>query len=208
MPATAVAGVTIDADTLLQASRRIDWRFLLPNPELGRVTCVGAMPGSLLEALQLFSHSLSTLALEAAADAPAAQADLVVVRQLSPDKLRLAVRHLRPGGYLYVEMEGLLSPKRPRLPWKHARLATPPGCMTAVARAGFVDVAAHWHWPNFASCTRIIPLDDRGALQHAFVKGGRSAKARLQSVAGQGLLQSGLLVYMVPRFSVVARLKS
>lgn len=208
VPATAVAGITIDADTLLQASRRIDWRFLLPDPELGRVICLGSLPDSLLESLRLFSHSLNTLALEAAQDAPAAQADLVVVRQLTPDKLRLAVRHLRPGGYLYAEMEGLLSPKRPRPPWKQARLATPPGCITAVAGAGFVDVVAYWHWPNFASCTRIIPLDDRGALQHAFVNGGRSAKARLQAVAGQGLLQSGLLVHIVPRFSVVARLKS
>lgn len=208
MPATAVAGVTVDADTLLQASRRIDWRFLLPNPELGHVTCLGSVPGGLLESLQLFSGSLSTLTLSAAQDEPALQADLVVVRQLSPEKLRLAVRHLRPGGYLYAEMEGLLSPKRPRPPWKHARLATPSGCVTAVARAGFIDVTAHWHWPNFASCTRIIPLDDRGALQHAFVKGGRGAKARLQSVTGQGLLQSGLLVHIVPRFSVVARLNN
>jgi hypothetical protein len=29
-------------DALLQASRRLDWRFLLREPELGQVACIGS----------------------------------------------------------------------------------------------------------------------------------------------------------------------
>ncbi|MCK5923931.1 MAG: hypothetical protein KAG66_23555, partial [Methylococcales bacterium] len=42
-----------DADTLLQASRRIDWRFLLPSPELGQVGIVGGVPDDLRTALEM-----------------------------------------------------------------------------------------------------------------------------------------------------------
>ena len=33
-------------DARLAAVRRVDWRFLLPRPELGRVGCAGAVPAS------------------------------------------------------------------------------------------------------------------------------------------------------------------
>jgi len=40
------------------------------------------------------------------------------------------------------------------------------------------------------------------------VRGGRSAKAKLQSGFGRLLLWSGLLKQIVPRFSIVARLSN
>ncbi len=206
LPANAGAGTNLDADTLLQASRRIDWRFLMPDPELGQVACLGILPADLLDSLRLFSDSLTVLTPDVALNTLTEQYDIVVVQQLSLDKLHSAAGLIRPGGYLYAENEGMLSPNGPRPPWKHGRLALPTGCIAAVSQAGFVDVQAHWHWPNFASCTRIIPLDDRGAVQYAFVSGGRSIKARLQSVIGRTLLWSGLLERIVPRFSIIARL--
>lgn len=203
LAADAGTSTNLDADTLLQASRRIDWRFLLPDPELGQVACLGMLPADLLDSLRLFSDSLTVLTPDVALNG---QYDIVMVRQLSLDKLSSAAGLIRPGGHLYAENEGMLSPNRPRPPWKYGRLALPTGCIAAVSQAGFVNVQAHWHWPNFAGCTRIIPLDDRGAVQYAFVSGGRSIKARLQSVIGRTLLWSGLLERIVPRFSIVARL--
>ena len=215
-------GTDLDADTLLQASRRLDWRFLFPDPELGQVACLGAVPANLLDSLRLFSESLTVLAMDAEVfgtsseqNVEPGQYDVVVARQLSIGKLRLAAERLKAGGYLYAEIDGVLSSKGQRRgfrhfvrSWKNWRLATPAGCITAVTRAGFTEVQGHWHWPNFAACTRIIPLDDRGALRFSFVRGGRSAKAKVQSGLGRWLLWSGLLMHIVPRFSVVARLNS
>jgi hypothetical protein len=195
-----------DADALLQASRRLDWRFLLPDPELGQVACLGTVPDNLIDSLRLFTKSLTVLHMDSEQYVEPGRYDVVVVRQLSIDKLRLAAQGLKPGGYLYAEIDSLLASNRHRRNWRNWRLALPAGCMTAVTRAGFTETQGHWHWPNFAACTVIIPLDDRGALRYSFVRGGRSAKAKLQSGLGRLLLGSGLLRHVVPRFSVVARL--
>ncbi len=50
-----------DCDRLLPASRRLDWRFLLPNPELRNVLYVGPAHGALWESLRLFSASLTVV---------------------------------------------------------------------------------------------------------------------------------------------------
>lgn len=192
----------LDADTLLQASRRLDWRFLFPDPELGHVACLGAVPADLQDSLRLFSESLTP----SEQNGEAGQAELIIVHHLSNEKLRLAAERLRPGGYLYAENKGLLPPKLRHLRRMQWRFAVPSTCVTAVTQAGFTEVQAHWHWPNFTACTRIIPLDDRGALQYSFVRGGRNAKARLRSGFGRLLLWSGLLKQIVPHFSIVARL--
>jgi hypothetical protein len=42
-------------DALLQASRRVDWRFLPAEPELGRVAYLGSDDPELVESLRLFS---------------------------------------------------------------------------------------------------------------------------------------------------------
>ncbi len=222
-------GADLDADELLEASRRLDWRFLFPDPELGQVACLGTVPANLLDSLQIFSKSVTVLAMDAEVcrgfrhfvgtsseqKKEPDQYDVVVARQLTIDKLRLAAERLKSGGYLYAEIDGLLSSSGQRRgfrhfvrSWKNWRLATPAGCISAVARAGFTEVQGHWHWPNFAACTQIIPLDDRGALRFSFVRGGRSVKAKVQSGLGRGLLWSGLLVHIVPRFSIVAQLNS
>jgi hypothetical protein len=205
----------LDADALLQASRRLDWRFLFPDPELGQVACLGAVPTNLLESLRLFSESLTVLAMDAEVFGTSSeqnvgpdQYDVVVAHQLSIDKLRLATERLKSGGYLYAEIDGLFSSNGQLRSWKNWRLATPASCITAVTRAGFTEAQGHWHWPNFTACTKIIPLNDRGALRFSFVRGGRNAKAKMKSGIGRWLLWSGLLMHIVPRFSVVARLNS
>ena len=202
----AISGnsASLDADAFLQASRRLDWRFLLPNPHLGHVASLSTVPDNLLDSLRLFSDSLTELTLASNQQSVESQYDVIVVRHLSKSKLKMAAERLKPGGYLYAEIDGIPSPKRQDSFWKNRQFVTPTRCVTAVTRAGFSEVQAHWHWPNFANCTKIIPLNDREALHYAFVGGGRSAKARLQSVAGRFLLGSGLLVHTVSRFSIVA----
>ena len=166
------------------------------------MACLGAVAAELQDSMRLFSESLTVLALEEKQNGEMGQFDVVVLRHLSSEKLELAAEWLKPGGYLYAENDGYLSGG------KHWRFAVPSACVTAVSQAGFTEVQAHWHWPNFAACTRIIPLDDRDALRFSFVRGGRSAKARLQSGFGRLLLWSGLLKQVVPRFSIIAQLDS
>jgi hypothetical protein len=82
-------GQALDADALLQASRRVDWRFLLPDPNLGHVAYVGPGRGALIESLRLFSTSL-TLPETRATTTAIAQYDLVVTSGPSLEMLRRA----------------------------------------------------------------------------------------------------------------------
>jgi hypothetical protein len=190
-----------DADTLLQASRRVDWRFLLPDPNLGRVAYFGPARGALLDSLRLFSTSLEV---GEPADAGSAQYDIVVVSGPSIDELRRAARLVRPGGFLYVEAYGPLYHRRLRRGLgRRPRFAA--DYMAAVERLGLAEAEAHWHWPNFESCAEIVPLGERDALLLALARRHSSASTRLKSALGRALLRSGLFIWLVPCFSVVAR---
>src|SRR5690554_4262812 len=99
--ATLPGGQSTDA--LLQASRRLDWRFLLGGPELDRVLYAGRPQGTLWESLRLFSGSLSVLE---TTELGAAAYDVGVARNPKPQALRHLTSLLRPGGWLYAEIDG------------------------------------------------------------------------------------------------------
>jgi hypothetical protein len=189
--------VSLDADALLQASRRVDWRFLLPDPNLGHVAFLGPARGSLVESLRLFSTAL------AANDAARQEAlyDVVVAATPTHAQLRRAAGLLRPGAHLYVEARG---------PFKLARLLRrgqprfAADYVAAVQRLGLVEALAHWHWPNFENCAEITPLGQRDALLLALARRRSGTGAQLKSLAGRALLWSGLFERLVPCFSVVA----
>lgn len=202
----------IHSDALLQASRRLDWRFLLPDPDLGLVAYLGPAQGALVESLRLFSASLTVIEMSQAHSEPAARYDVVVTTEPSYETLREAANWVRAGGFLYAEAYGLFQAGRllrrtgrHRLSLKGPRLCYPADYVVALERLGFTEIQAHWHWPDFESCTKIIPLENHMALHYIVDWGGRNAKARLKSVLGRCLLRSGLLVRLVPFFSIVAR---
>lgn len=195
-------GMQTHSDALLQASRRVDWRFLLPDPELGQVACVGPARGTLPESLRLFSASL-TLIETPRACGDTAQYDVVVASGPSYQTLRQMARLVRPGGFLYVEAHRRLWPGRP------VSVKVPqPRCaadyLAVVERLGFVEAQAYWHWPDFESCSEIVPLDDRAALVHVFTRRRSDVATRLKSTLGRWLLWSGLLALVIPCFSIVA----
>src|SRR4029450_13503910 len=143
----------VSHDALLDASRRVDWRFLLPDPELGQVAYIGETDPELVRSLMLFSDELNTWR-SATGDQQEQSHDVVVVRNASVDDLQAGSDLLRPGGWLYVEVEG----GRRRLEERAARSAR--GYARALEKLGLVDVDAYVHWPDFASCRAIVPLDD------------------------------------------------
>jgi len=186
----------------LELSRRVDWRFLLPQLRVERVACVGRTDQPLQSALPLVGETVNYLEAGAFDDATAATEfegtfDLVVIRGTKHALLKRAAKLVRPGGSLYLEVERPLL--RPDL-WRH----TPAGMARRVARLGFRNVAAHWHWPSHARCTSILPLDDGGAAVRHFVEHqGSSTTQRIKKTAGRLVLSLGLVNCVVGSFSIV-----
>ncbi len=88
------------SDQDLQLARRIDWRFLLPEPYLRRVAYFGHEPAALPSALTHFSESLRINSV-----AESGSFDLVVLHLIEASSLPKAHKLLVPGGFLYWEMK-------------------------------------------------------------------------------------------------------
>ena len=188
---------------MLQAARRIDWRFLLPSPELGSVACLGPCDVPLIDALARFGDSVTLFdgAGGAAPEGDLSTHDLAVLRDPTVELLGRAAQLVRPGGWVYAEVHGPLA--RAGRGGRRPRFAV--ACARVLEELGFEQVAVHWHWPAFASCSEIVPLADRAAVRHALGRRRSSLGARLKAVVGALLLAGGLLPYLVPCASVVAR---
>ncbi|HMQ34539.1 MAG TPA: hypothetical protein PKD53_27635 [Chloroflexaceae bacterium] len=198
-PGRAGRGARARSDALLQASRRLDWRFLLPDPSPGQILYIGPPRGSLLEALRLLDAPLTAVAGPGAVPAGAAF-ELAVAPAPTSEALQAAAGALKPGGHLYAEVHGPLA-------WKTRRkgaVGSARGAADALRRLGFSSVGLHWHWPSFESCTRILPLARWEALGYvAGASGERPAALRL--AAARALLGSGLAAALAPHVSIVAR---
>jgi hypothetical protein len=208
-------GVSLLGDALLQASRRVDWRFLLSSPEIGDVACIGALEATHLKALRLFSASLTEDGTLRADGKAGRRYDTVVIARPDRDLIRRAAELLKPGGFLYVEARAFTSLalirhwKRPRgvrrTGREYLRFYRARRCVSAIERLGFVDVRVQWHWPDFESCLKIIPLNDPGALSYALGLGRCSQRNPLLRALGAWLPRSGLISRIAPCFSVIAQ---
>jgi hypothetical protein len=101
-PKAATKPAASRSDHELQLARRIDWRFLLPEPYLRRVVYLGPETEDLPAALKHFSESLRVNAVE-----KNGSFDLVVLRLREASSLAKADALLAPGGFLYWEMKPL-----------------------------------------------------------------------------------------------------
>lgn len=212
-----------DRDQLLQLSRRLDWRFLLPTPQLGKVAYLGPVAATLPGALYHFCDSLTLIAgteklsSEEAQESKAYFDQVVVCSQRLADA-QMAASLLAEGGYLYWEIKRpalctmlrtLVVDKKQPTPFtfgKHRRwdLASCRKYSAYLAQLGFTDIAAHWHRPDFENCLEFIPLDDPIALASAFARSAGSLLSMVQLAIGRKLIKTPLLAYTVPCFSIVA----
>ena len=176
-------------DSLLQVSRRADWRFLLPDPELGRVACV-TTDAELAEACSRLAAS--TVLLSVPEDGEPGAFDIVVLTGPSPADLASAVALLRPGGWIYVELRPPLFRRRGTRDW-----------IIAMERLGLVGVEAHRHWPDFSSAVEIVPLADACAIQNMLLR--RTAAASVKKVVARLLSAAGLLGLVAPCASLIGR---
>ena len=146
--------------------RRVDWRFLLADPQPKRVICFAH--GSMGEALALVSGEVVVpqqpqwprgperpRAVAGPGDMPpAANFDLAVVANPSSAELQEAWTALRPGGALYGEWN--------RLPAARSRVTR------ELVQAGFTAPACYWPTgaPERAAAGAWLPLAAPGALRY------------------------------------------
>jgi hypothetical protein len=185
----------------LAAARRLDWRFLLPEPQLGRVVCIGRRTADLVAPLELFAEAVARLEPRDARAEPASF-DLAVLGGASVRDCRHARTLLRPGGAVYVEVHRHVRGRR-REP---GVLRSAPATARVLERLGFVGVAASWHWPSFDAATHIVPLGDVEAVKYALTRRAAAGGATAKILLARVLLFSGLLPWTVPHASVIGLL--
>lgn len=176
----------------------MDWRFLLPSPELGRVLYVGTGQSELRRALGRFSGAVVALGdadLAGGNVGGAETFDLVVVEGGNADVLRQSLPLLRPGGAIYWEIT------RPPLSFvrRHPRRYT-----DFLERFGLTEIDVYWPRPNFDTCVEIVPITRDFALHFVFERTHETLKGRLKLSFGRFLVRSGLLAFAIRDFSMVA----
>lgn len=187
------------AGSLLEVSRRVDWRFLLPDPNLGSVVVAGKASPSLREALTHFCQHVTFLQPPFSASDNRVQADVVVICGSLDGALATALDLVKPSGFVYIELTV-------RLRVKSLRGYHPLSASAKVLEArGFEDIQAFWHSPNFEGCKRIIPLDNPAALVYALKKTDNPVLRRLTREVIFFTHKSGLLRWGTRSVSLIAR---
>lgn len=154
--------------------RRVDWRFLLPNPAPEVSVCVA--DGPLWEAVARISRTM-VLPERLQPDS----CDLAVAVDPEANTLRDLFVCLRPGGSCYVEYTG--------------RGTNAAGTHRHLAAAGFEQVRAYTPWPSVERCRVWLPLDAPAAASaylYQQLTGRRSLRGVLQGRVRTALMQHRL----------------
>ena len=184
---------TRDPATELGLARRLDWRFLLDQPELGRVMLAGRPDPALIAAIDAFAQPM--------APTEPGSADLVVAHDPTPSDLRAAIERVGPGGSIVVELVG-----RPGAGRTSTLTA---GSAKAIAErlhsGGFRDIGAYWTWPDQTACLEIVPLDAPALIQLSLRRRRGGRRALIKARIGRLLFRIGLGSWIVPAATVVGR---
>lgn len=193
-------GQCLGRDRRLQIARRVDWRFLLPSPQLDQIVYVGPEDVTLLEALKQFSASLKVMTppYKMMAEQNYSDCSLAVLHSANPDDLEGVNMVLDTDGLLYWEISRTSLKGRMRL--RHFR-----DYFGALERWGLSAMQVCWHRPNFEACLEIIPLDHPAALMHVFSRRPDDMPGKAKLVLARGLSHLGLLPRLVPCLSIIAR---
>ena len=168
--------------------RRLDWRFLMPEPLAGTLLVAGRPDKLLLEALPLLD------AVTVVRESP--PADTVCTGYLvdpRPADLAAAVAVLRPGGVLYAEVS------------RRSRRTSPAAWGRAARGLGLLDVRVHWHAPDFAARTRVVPLDDRAAVLDTLSRHDGVRAGALRAGLAGAVYRMGALGDVIGHGSVLGR---
>ena len=187
-----------DPALLLQASRRVDWRFLLPRPQLGATVYIGRSDAALIAALG--AHADLTILGEQPLRPPASSFDLAVLKDAPVGSVRAGRELVRPGGWVYAEM-GSVPRRRGAVTTRGRQVSR---WCRAFADAGLTEVTAHWHVPSHDAAF-LVPLGDRGAVRLVLGRHQGSAAGRAKAVVGRVLAAAGLIELAARDASVLGR---
>lgn len=172
----------------------LDWRFVLPAPNLGQVAVGEGVSSGLRLALVQSGHQVVDLA------AAAGQLDSVVLTDSSAQEIGAAFALLRPTGVIYMQVRR--RPARavtaiPRTRWS---------AWTALLRdGGFEAVSAYWSIPDLDRQSLVVPLSSAHAARAALERRGSTTRGRVKARVLQlaWLLRAGSLTaregFMVAR---------
>ncbi|MFQ5603849.1 MAG: hypothetical protein ACE5HS_11320 [bacterium] len=196
--------------------RRLDWRFLLPDPQLRRVAYIGAEKPILISALRYFSESVCLLNKSCSdphRSSPDKALDLLVVCSSDGSELQRAAALVKPDGFLYWEIDRqfqlrslwqwlkdfVSEKKRSGFAASHLNEAA-----NLCELAGFREIEFYWHRPNFENCLDIVSLNDETALNYFFSRERADLIGKLKIAGGGFLNKLNLLKYLAPCLSLVA----
>jgi hypothetical protein len=191
-------------DERLRQARRVDWRFLLPSPELGRVALGGAADPLLQEALTgLTGSEVAPLPAPTAARGQTSQRafDTVVLSApVARTDLVAAAAVVKEHGHLVIELNGSVLSTR--------RLGMRPGTATRIARAlraGGFDIREWLAWPSVDGATAFVGADDPLAVRAWLARRFGRRAAKVVAVASPGRIGWSALAAMAPASVLVAR---
>lgn len=182
-----------NTDALLQQSRRVDWRFLLPSPRLGRIAYLVADGEPLLQALTNFCESVTRLDASSRETGVDPFDGLVMKQPATLNTIERFSSLVKPDGFVYIELGK---------PWTTPLSARK--VSGVLQRCGYTDVRRHWHWPNFERCTRFIPLDQPAPLSFDLSRQSEGQPAHWKAWVGHSLIRSGVAGRLAPAMSVLA----
>lgn len=190
-----------DRDELLQASRRVDWRFLLPHPDLTDTAVVAGADPQLVQSIRSLGIPVTILDSANRSDC-LGRFSVVVACTPNGDELVSAVQAARCGGSVYVEIDRRRQSKQTG---GSRTLRSLDAWLQALRRLHVTGLQVHWHWPNFASCTDIVPLGDRAAGVCTLRRRGTGSHSRWKARFAAMLLHTGWLPSFVPCLSVLGQ---
>ena len=177
----------------LALARRLDWRFLLADPRLGRVALVGRPDPELRAALEAFAESL--------VDDPNERAEVVVVHAPTAAGVRAAIERVEPGGSIVIELAG-----RARRGRAGQLAAASAGDVAERLRhEGFIDVGESWVWPDHATGLEIVPLDRPALIRLSLARRRSGRRAKLKARGVRLALRLGFLPAVLSAATVVGR---
>lgn len=184
----------VSRDARLRLARRIDWRFLLPSPELGPIDLRGAPDDDLRAAIDALDGP--------SGGAPARPGSVVLAGRPDRAGISAAARAVPVGGQLVVELDGPLAPLLERR--RGAGLGMPARLARALEAGGFA-VRTYLAWPAIGRATAFAAIDDPVALRALAARRlGVDATSPLVSIAGL-LAGTALLSSASPATIVVAQ---
>jgi hypothetical protein len=187
----------VDVDVLaLHLWRRLDFRFLLPVFEPGRVGYAGNVNGETVAALRLLDPGATAIPADGTKTLKE-EFDVVLLCSPARSTFESAIAALKPGGWMCAEIRSaLIRPSGPR---------TLMGWERAFVRKGLKDVSVHWHAPGLDFPSRIVPIASATAVRDALSRHQRVRLGKAKELMGRTALALGLFAAAVPEGTVIGQ---